>query len=107
MHACDGRSPPESVQAALQTSRKSALDSAEQGERARSQGHAWNEVKFAGDLDQNGLQKTYTVDLMHVPGALYRSDMGLPDPGTGLIPPDEEVARYQRKDIYQFISLTD
>jgi hypothetical protein len=36
------------------------------------QGHAWNEVKFAGDLDQNGMQKTYVVDLMHVPGALYR-----------------------------------
>ena len=73
---------------------------------AAAQGHAWNEVKFGGDLDQNGLQKTYTVDLMHVPGSLYRSDMGLPDPG-GIIPPDEEVARYQRKDIYQFISLTD
>jgi hypothetical protein len=71
------------------------------------QGHAWNEVKFGGDLDQNGLQKTYTVDVMHAPGALYRSDEGLPDPGTGLVPPDEEVARYQRKDMYQFVSLTD
>lgn len=28
-------------------------------------GHAWNCVKFYGDVDQEGQQKTYTVDLMH------------------------------------------
>lgn len=67
-------------------------------ERGAHVGHAWNCVKFYGDVDQEGQQKTYTVDLMHEVGRLY-------DNGTDLLPPDEEVAKYQRKDVYQFISL--
>ncbi len=72
-----------------------------------TQCHAWNEVKFPGDFDANGLQKTYLVDLMHTPGALYRSDMGLPEPGSDMLPPEEDVEKYQRKDVWQFVSLTD
>mmetsp|Transcript_12597 Transcript_12597/g.43940 ORF Transcript_12597/g.43940 Transcript_12597/m.43940 type:complete len:369 (-) Transcript_12597:220-1326(-) len=67
-------------------------------ERGAHVGHAWNVVKFFGDVDQEGQQKTYTVDLMHNVGSLYEN-------GTDFNPADEWAAKYQRKDVYHFISL--
>jgi HEAT repeat protein len=67
-------------------------------ERGAHVGHAWNTIKFYGDVDQEGQQKSYTVDLMHEVGTLY-------DNGTDLYPADENCAKYQRKDIYHFLSL--
>ena len=37
-------------------------------ERGAHVGHAWNTIKFYGDVDQEGQQKSYTVDLMHQVG---------------------------------------
>jgi len=34
-------------------------------ERGAHVGHAWNTIKFYGDVDQEGQQKSYTVDIMH------------------------------------------
>lgn len=67
-------------------------------ERGAHVGHAWNTIKFYGDVDQEGQQKSYTVDLMHTVGTLY-------DNGTDLYAADEQCAKYQRKDIYHFLSL--
>jgi len=67
-------------------------------ERGAHVGHAWNTIKFYGDVDQEGQQKSYTVDLMHTVGTLY-------DNGTDLYAADELCAKYQRKDIYHFLSL--
>jgi len=67
-------------------------------ERGAHVGHAWNTIKFYGDVDQEGQQKSYTVDLMHQVGTLY-------DNGTDLYAADPECAKYQRKDIYHFLSL--
>jgi len=67
-------------------------------ERGAHVGHAWNTIKFYGDVDQEGQQKSYTVDLMHVVGKLY-------DNGTDLNLPDENCAKYQRKDMYHFLTL--
>ena len=49
-------------------------------------------------MDQEGKQKSYTVDLMHDVGKMY-------DNGTDLYAADEWCAKYQRKDIYHFLSL--
>jgi hypothetical protein len=38
-------------------------------ERGAHVGHAWNTIKFYGDVDQEGQQKSYTVDLMHQVGS--------------------------------------
>lgn len=67
-------------------------------ERGAHVGHAWNTIKFYGDVDQEGQQKSYTVDLMHDVGKMY-------DNGTDLYAADEWCAKYQRKDIYHFLSL--
>mmetsp|Transcript_12595 Transcript_12595/g.43924 ORF Transcript_12595/g.43924 Transcript_12595/m.43924 type:complete len:582 (-) Transcript_12595:113-1858(-) len=60
-------------------------------ERGAHVGHAWNVVKFFGDVDQEGQQKTYTVDLMHNVGSLYEN-------GTDFNPADEWAAKYQVKE---------
>jgi len=40
-------------------------------ERGAHVGHAWNTIKFYGDVDQEGQQKSYTVDIMHQVAYLY------------------------------------
>ena len=41
-------------------------------ERGAHVGHAWNTIKFYGDVDQEGQQMSYTVDLMHQVGTKKR-----------------------------------
>jgi len=61
-------------------------------------GHAWNCIKFYGDNDVEGKQRTYTLDLMHNVGEMYEN-------GTDVNPQDEWVPLYQRKDIYAQMML--
>ena len=58
-------------------------------ERGGHVGHAWNVVKFYGDVDHEGNQQSYTVDLMHDVGALLHN-------GTDVLPPDEKLFMYNR-----------